>query len=151
MRDNDLLPPAFHAAIAQSRVMNVGYVADATRRVAALDEEQRARVCTNIVALANVPATSDGVATALALLDEQARALPSTSARSGASPSHAAMLAAGMPIVHALVAKVATAENAAALLQLTSGLDDHDRLLIEQEVQLAVGRAAFIKARAANA
>jgi hypothetical protein len=149
-------PASFQAAVAHSRVMNAGYVTDATQRFTALAPAQQALITRHLDALAKLPATTAGVSEALPLLRQQVDTFPIDphNTGSGRTPAQVAMHRAGMCVVHGRVAETAdavkgTPESAAELLRVirtAQALSGSDRTELLRELQLAFGREAFAQA-----
>ncbi|HEY4220172.1 MAG TPA: hypothetical protein VGO62_02500 [Myxococcota bacterium] len=158
MPSSDLLAtPALATLIARSRVMNAGYLADARALIDALDEHERVLLAKHLAQLAQTPATADGVVAALALVRAWlASSSPGPSGggglphKSGASACQRATLSACMLVVHGLLASALAARSSssstAALLRAIAPCDAHDRILLAQEIESAVGRETYITA-----
>ena len=148
--------PLFYAAVAHSRVMNDGYIADATQRYAALPPAQQALIARHLDALAKLPASTAGVSAALPLVRQQVDTFPIDphAAGSGRSPGQLAMHRAGMCLVHGRLAEAADAakgapDRAAELLRVIRNevtLSDGDRGELLRELELAFGREGFVYA-----
>jgi hypothetical protein len=150
-------PPASAAVAARSRVMNAGYLADASGRYAALPPASRKVLLDHLDAIASLPATADGIGSALLLLVRQVDAFPSgeqPQEGSGRSAGQLAMQSAGMYVIHGRVAQVAdeakqSPQEAATLIRVIRGaqtLSDRDRGLLLRELEQAFGRELYAKA-----
>jgi hypothetical protein len=148
--------PSFDEAVAHSRVMNAGYVADASQRYAGLPPESRATLLGHLEALAGLPATPDGIGEALSLLGRQVAGFPESLPKegSGRTAAQQAMHGAGMCVIHGRLAQAAdeakrSPASATALLRVIAGapaLSDRDRGLLLRELEQAFGRELYAQA-----
>ncbi|HET7526584.1 MAG TPA: hypothetical protein VFK10_11635 [Burkholderiaceae bacterium] len=150
-------PQSFDTAVAHSRVMNAGYVEDASKRYLALSPAGRQQLAAALDALNGLPLTADGVRQALQLLSRQVAAFPAGEPphdSTGRTPGQQAMQAAGMCLIHGRLAQVAdaakgSAQDAAALVQMIQReptLSDRDRGLLLRELEQSYGRELYVKA-----
>ena len=150
-------PPAFDAAVAHSRVMNAGYLTEAARRNAALPLESRQLLGAHLEELAALPATAEGIGTALRLLSRQVSGFPhgdQPREGSGRSAGQQAMHGAGMCLLHGRLAQAADAAKgnsaqASALLRAIQSeptVTESDRGLLLRELQQSFGRELYARA-----
>lgn len=150
-------PPSSAAVAARSRVMNAGYLADASSRFAALPPASRKVLLDHLDAIASQPATADGIGSALLLLSRQVEAFPigdQPQEGSGRPAGQLAMQSAGMYVIHGRVAQVAdeakqSPQKAAELMRVVRSaqtLSDRDRGLLLRELEQAFGRELYVKA-----
>jgi hypothetical protein len=140
-------PPSTAAVAARSRVMNAGYLADASSRYSALPAASRKVLVDQLDELAGLPATADGIGSALLLLSQPLEG-------SGRSAGQLAMQSAGMYVIHGRVAQVAdeakqSPQEAARLTRVirdAKTLSDRDRGLLLRELEQAFGRELYAKA-----
>jgi len=153
----EAFPRSFDAAVAHSRVMNSGYVADASKLYLALPPESRNLLATHLDELAGFPATADGIRSALQLLNRQVDAFPlgnQPREGSGRAAGQQAMHSAGMCLIHGRVAQVAdgakgsTAQASVLVrtIQSEPTLSDRDRGLLLRELEQSFGRELYAKA-----
>ena len=125
----EAFPRSFDAAVAHSRVMNSGYVADASRLYLALPPS-RNLLATHLDELAGFPATADGIRSALQLLNRQVDAFPlgnQPREGSGRAAGQQAMHSAGMCLIHGRVAQVADGAKGSTARGQRAGAHDPER------------------------
>ncbi|HET9645689.1 MAG TPA: hypothetical protein VFP68_20560 [Burkholderiaceae bacterium] len=150
-------PPVFDDAVAHSRVMNAGYVVEATQRYSALRDDSREELTRRLEELARLPATAEGVNSALAPLTRQVESFPQgeqPKEGSGRPAGQQAMHSAGMCLIHGRLAEAADEANrsvqtAAALVRVIQdapALSDRDREFLLRELEQSFGRELYAKA-----
>jgi hypothetical protein len=153
----EAFPRSFDTAVAHSRVMNTGYVADASKRYLALPPESRNLLASHLDELAGLPATAEGIHSALQLLGRQIDTFPlgnQPQEGSGRTAGQQAMHSAGMCLIHGRVAQVAdgakgSMAQASALvrtIQSEQSVSDRDRGLLLRELEQSFGRELYAKA-----